>query len=198
MTDSPYATFWSWFLTNEEKLFQFENQEEVVLDETLNALQQINDELVFEIGPAIGGLREFVVSANGAKTAFADVIEIVKSAPELDRWIVVPFRQRKNVFDMEIEIDDTVVTPQDFRFSFDREKGRIDLSIFVEGMDPDAEDTFHLVFLLLDTTIGEYDVEMKIGSIGIYDESEIGNDEVVYPLTKLPHVVDSLSITSVH
>jgi len=142
------------------------------------------------------GQREFVISANGIKSAFSDVIELVKYSPDLDRWQIIPFRQRKDVSDLEIQLDDMILTPNDISFSYQKEKGRINLALYVEDMDDEDEKMYHMVFLLLDNIIGEYDVEMKIGSIDIYSDEDLVEDDQIFPLTKLPHIIDSLSSNS--
>ncbi len=196
MTDQTYKDFWKWFQQQEERLFYYEAYEKELLPLALNELQKINKDLVFEIGPEMEGQREFVVSANGIKSAFSDVIELVKFAPDLDRWHIVPFRQRKDVSELEVQIDDIILTPNDISFSYQKDKGRINLSIYVEDMDDEDEKMYHMVFLILDNIIGEYDVEMKIGSIDIYSDGDLAEDEQLFPLTKLPHIIDSLSSNS--
>jgi len=196
--DERYASFWKWFQDTEKSLFSFEDTADMLLPQILLELQKIHEELVFEVGPKIDGVREFVISANGAKTAFSYVIELAQSSPEFERWDIIPFRQRKDIFDMEIEIGDTVLVPQDIQFSFEKEKERIHLTIYVDGLDIEDEQTYHLVFLLLDNIIGEYDVEMKIGDIDVLDAEDMDEDESVFPLTRLPHVVDSLTPYAVH
>ncbi len=198
MNDQDYIAFWKWFQENEEKLFFYENFEQELLPSALDELQRINKDLVFEIGPEIEGVREFVISANGMKNAFSDVIELVRHAPDFDRWEIIPFRQRKDVFDLEVELEDIILTPNDISFSYEKEKGRVNLTLFVENMDEENEKMYHMVFLLLDNIVGEYDVEMKIGTIDIYSDEEIAEEDEVYPLTKLPHIIDSLNTNSIH
>ncbi|QQS44032.1 hypothetical protein IPM65_00260 [Candidatus Roizmanbacteria bacterium] len=196
MTDQTYKDFWKWFQQQEERLFYYEAYEKELLPQVLNELQKVNKDLVFEIGPEMEGQREFVVSANGMKSAFSDVIELVKYAPDLDRWHIIPFRQRKDVSELEVQLDDLILTPNDISFSYQKEKGRINLSLYVEDMDDEDEKMYHMVFLILDNIIGEYDVEMKIGSIDIYSDGDLAEDEQLFPLTKLPHIIDSLSSNS--
>lgn len=198
MTDQTYKNFWTWFQQEEDKLFFYESYENELLPQTLSELQNINKELVFEIGPEMEGQREFVISANGMKNAFSDVIELVKYAPDLDRWNIIPFRQRKDVSDLEIQLDDIILTPNEISFSYKREKGRVNLTLYVEEMDEEDEKMYHMVFLLLDNIVGEYDVEMKIGSIDICSDEDISEQEEIHPLTKLPHIIDSLSSESIH
>lgn len=198
MTDQLYKDFWKWFQQESDRLFYYEAYETELLPKTLIELQKINKELVFEIGPETEGQREFVISANGTKSAFSEVIELVKFAPDMDQWQIVPFRQRKDVSDLEIQLEDIILTPNDISFSFQKEKERVNLSLYVEGMDDEDEKMYHMVFLLLDNIIGEYDVEMKIGAIDIYSDEHVPESEALYPLTKLPHVIDSLSSGSIH
>lgn len=195
---TTYQSFWDWFTRHEKELFSFEQNEELLLPQTLERIQEVHPDLVFEIGPEIDGIREFTISANGMKKAFSTVIELAEAAPVYDRWDIVPFRQPKDPQDIEVQIDDIVLAPSDLMFSYIRIKDKIDLNVYIEHFSEEDERMYHLVFILLDNVVGEYDVEMKIGSIDLYNMSDAEDPDALLQLSKLPAIIESLSTSSVH
>ncbi len=153
--------------------------------------------MVFEISPEFESKREFIISANGLKEAFASVIELAKSAPEMDRWIITPFRQRKTNLDIEIEIEDILLSPEDIFFTHEHSGHKVNVDLYIAGLDTDDERVFHLVLLLLDNVIGEYDVEMKLEQIDIHPLSEVEDATKIYPLKELPGIIDQYFIQKV-
>ncbi len=185
-----YNSFWKWFLEHEDKFFNYEQYHTDLLEETLEKLKDIQENLVFEIGPEIDGKRELILSANGLKEGFASVIELVKSAPELDRWIVVPFRQKKQNLDIQIQIEDITLSPEDIFFTYNNSAKKLDIDLYIAGIDEEDERIFHVVLILLDSVIGEYDVEMKIEKIDIHPLTEVEDATKLFALKELPGVID--------
>lgn len=185
-----YNSFWKWFLEHEDKFFHYEQYHTDLLEETLEKLKDIQENLVFEIGPEIDGKRDLILSANGLKEGFASVIELSKSAPELDRWIIIPFRQRKGNLDIQIQIEDITLSPEDIFFTYNSSSKKLDIDLYIAGIDEEDERIFHVVLLLLDNVIGEYDVEMKIDKIDIHPLAEIKDATKLYSLKELPGIID--------
>lgn len=185
-----YKSFWKWFLAHEDNFFHYEQYHTDLLEETLEKLKDIHPHLVFEIGPEFDGKRELIISSNGLKEGFPSVIELTKEAPELDRWIVVPFRQRKENLDIQVELEDVVLSPEDIFFTYDDSGKKLDIDLYIAGIDEEDERIFHVVLLLLDTVIGEYDVEMKIEKIDIHPLTEVKDASKLYALKELPTIID--------
>jgi hypothetical protein len=190
---APEEQFWNWFVKNSNRLFYFEKYEDALLYETITQLQKIHTDLVFEIGPEIDGQREFIISANGIKEAFSSVIELVKSAPSFDNWNIITFRQRKKDIDMKIQIDDVTLSPEDIYFDHISSQNKVDLNLFIKDMEEDDERIYHIIFIILDNIVGEYDVEMKLGKIDIFPFSKAKNPEKLLPVKRLPTIIDELS-----
>ncbi len=185
-----YKSFWKWFLERETDFFHYEQQHSDLLDDTIEKLKTIHPDLVFEISPEYDGKREFIISANGLKEAFASVIELTKSAPVMDRWNIIPFRQRKANLDIEIEIEDIILSPEDIFFTYESVGRKINIDLYIAGIDTEDERVFHLVLLLLDNVIGEYDVEMKLEQIDIHPLTDINDATILHPLKDLPELID--------
>jgi hypothetical protein len=62
---SPETVFWRWFQANQEKLFDFERDQERIFDLLLAEMHKVDSDLTFEFGPEKNGKREFVISAGG-------------------------------------------------------------------------------------------------------------------------------------
>ena len=197
-SENKEQSFWDWFSAKSEKLFFFELYQEKLLPETLIEIQKIHPDLVFEIGPEIDGKRDFIISANGLKEAFPAVIELVRSAPQFDSWNIIPFRQRKKDLDMEVEIEEVMLSPDDVVFDYDYDDNKVNLNIYVEDVDSEDSRVYHIIFILLDNIIGEYDVEMKIGRIDIYTLDETKSTSHLHPLQELPRIVDNLGKKTIH
>ena len=78
--ESPDVAFWSWFATNEDRLFYFEKDQEKIFDELNGKLRAIHPSVTFEFGPVKQGKREFVISADGIREAFPFVERTFSSA----------------------------------------------------------------------------------------------------------------------
>lgn len=185
-----YISFWKWFLEREQQFFHYEQQHSNLLEEALTKLKDIHADLVFEIGPEYDGKRELIISANGLKEAFASVIELAHSAPELDHWIVTPFRQRKKDLDIEIQIEDILLSPEDIFFMYESVGRKVNIDLYIAGIDSEDERVFHVVLLLLDNVVGEYDVEMKIEQIDVHPLSDVEEPTKLFALKELPGIID--------
>ena len=97
---SKEQKFWSWFQKNEERLLNFEKEQDATFKELHSQLMQVHQDLVFEFGPVVGGKREFVLSAGGIISVFPAVEKLYSAAPRLDKWTVVMFRPRREPNDV--------------------------------------------------------------------------------------------------
>jgi hypothetical protein len=188
--ESLIKTFWKWFLEHEELFFYYEKYQDKLLPIALDHLQEIQGDLVFEVGPEIEGKRELIISANGMKEGFSSVIEVVKSSPDMERWTVIPFRQRKENLDLQIQMNELVLSPEDIFFSYEMQNGKIDLHLYIAGINPEDEDVYQVVLLILDNVIGEYDVEMKLGDIDIFPLQDVKDPKELLLLKDLPPIID--------
>jgi hypothetical protein len=190
---SKYIKFWKWFRAHEDEIFYFDADREKVFDRLAARMGRVHRNLTFEFSSVCDGRREFVVSAGGITQAFSEVIALVREAPELPRWQIIAFRQRKDMpvihcGGKSLQRDEVFV---DYTLNGDK----IDLTVFVPGLaNGSANDITGLKtigYLLLDATIGEYDVETKIAGIEFVDSSSFPEKRRMR-LLQLPAVIDSL------
>jgi hypothetical protein len=181
--------FWNWFLQHEAELFDFEADRERIFDQLAAALQRVDPNLTFEFGPR-QARREFVISAGGIKSAFPVVSALAGAVPPLERWRVTAFRPRRTP-DSTVEFRGKRVDPKDVQFSL-LDNGKIaGVYLFIPGFRDDDAELKQIGYLLLDETLGEYDVEARLGLIKMLP-SETRIDGERYPLSELPARFDQL------
>ncbi len=190
---SKIKKFWKWFTENEERLYNFQNNQMRIFNETAKQLNKINRYLVFEFGVKEGGKREFVISANGMKEAFPAVEALYYSAPKLERWDFIKYRPRRDDI-IDIQIADVKVKAGEvyFRLFPNYETHKIDIVLYLPVYSGEHKQIYeNIALLFLDEALGEYDVETKIGYIEI-DDRNAEDFKEAQPLKKLPQVFDEL------
>lgn len=162
---SAEAAFWEWFLQNDEAIWNFESAREVVFADLLKELHGVHPDLTFEIGPEQNGVREFVVSAGGLKSAFPAVERLVAEAPPLGRWKLIKFRPRRSEIGT-IEIGDIIIDPKAVMFTIEPDGTKFGITLFLGKLhDFDKDIHTQIGFLVLDETLGEYDVETQVATL---------------------------------
>lgn len=173
--DSKEATFWRWFQANETRLFDFEKDQERVFDELQMQLHRIQPDLTFEFGPKQEGKREFVISANGIKEAFPAVVGLANAAPPLPRWKITKFRPRRG-FQSPVTLNGLRISPEQLTFTIEPDGDKAGITLFIEGYTAGEHEKYAgVVYLMLDETLGEYDVETKVGFIELKSNAAASN-----------------------
>jgi len=182
--------FWKWFKKNQEMLFNCDSALEAVFDKLRPQIKKINQDLTFEFGPIRDGKREFIISANGIRKAFRSVISLAESAPELKRFTVVTFRQRKDI-NFVLTYKGATVSFNDVLFSIESDEHAVNISLYIRGNREDVEEIYvGIGFLVLDSILGEFDVITKVNSVSFLPyEAECGLEK--YPIDQLPSMFDS-------
>ena len=185
-----YAQFWSWFLANENRLYEFEADQEELFDDLASRLNAVDSNLTFEFGPPEDGVREFVISAAGIKDAFPEVEALHAAAPSLERWRVTKFRPRRSPIN-DIEIGGKTIRARDVRYCLFKDGDKLGIILMIDGYNEAQEFLFkNFAYLFLDEAIGEFDVETKMGFI-IVESHESKYFERSSPITELAAHFDS-------
>lgn len=179
--------FWNWFKKNSTAYYNFERNQDFLFNALKSELNKIHPDLVFEFSPILqDSKREFVISADGIKSVFPIVKDLVEKAPQFDKWHIVAFRQpRKEI--TQITYDNLNVNFDDVFFRFGKDNGQIALELNIRGFY-EAPEWTGATFILLDNILGEYYTEMSLSRI----EKKLLNEQEVkdlYPITDLPKVV---------
>ena len=187
--ESAEARFWRWFVKDEARLFDFEKDQERIFNELQTEMHRVNPDLTFEFGPKTDGKREFVISADGISASFPAVIALADAAPSLPRWKVTKFRPRRG-FQSRVRLNGVQVGPEQVQFTIEPDGPKAGITLFLEGYDPkDREKYMGVLFLLLDESLGEYDVETKMGFIEV-KASSTPSKLVKHPFSTLTEVFD--------
>jgi hypothetical protein len=187
--ESKEAIFWHWFQANEARLFDFEKDREKIFDELRNQLHRVRPELTFEFGPQHDGKREFVISADGIKDAFPAVTALADAAPSLSRWKITRFRPRRG-FQSPITLNGFRLAPDQVRFTIGPDGEKAGLTLFIDDYNAAEREKFaSAVYLMLDQTLGEYDVETKVGFIEL-EAASTRSASVKQPFSSLAESFD--------
>ncbi len=193
--------FWIWFQENEKKIFYFETNQDQVFDEIRTNLHKVNPNLTFEISRVLpSGKREFVISADGIKSAFPAVEFLYKQAPILERWAWVKFRPRMSIKDVGIEMDGKKISTKDVNYLLLKgdDKNKVGIMMFFDGYNEESKNTLKQIgFILLDTALGEYAVETQVDFVEFQSkESELFSKSL--PLEELQAHFDEYFERKVH
>jgi hypothetical protein len=181
--------FWHWFVEHESELLNFEVDQERIFDQLASQLRKIDENLVFEFGPK-GARREFIVSADGIKSAFPAVIALVNAVPKLDRWQVIAFRPRRTPPN-GVVIGDKQIDPENVEFTLLDNGTTAGIQLFIPGLQKEKAVWKQLGYLLLDEALGEYDVEARLGPIEML-ATDAQTEWERRPLAELPSAFDQM------
>lgn len=204
-TKAPLAkraeVFWQWFAKNESTLSNYASDSksaERAISLVAKELNKVHP-LAFEFGGGSGDKLDFTISADGMKKDFPTVAALCKAAPQLPRWNIVAFRQRKEESGGVIHTHGVSVNIDECAFSAERtEEGMVDLVLYMKGLTQDTYEAYGSAgFLILDSMLGEFDVTTKVGAI----EFEVLTDETMRekkltPLRELRRIFDGMQTTS--
>ena len=188
---SKEKRFWKWFEKNEDRLFHFEDDQELVFSKLGERLSAVHQDLVFEFGPLLdNGKRDFVVSADGLQRAFPAVESLVGAAPRLERWNWIEFRQRGKP---HVEISYRGVSVDFAKTSCELISlgDHVDFVIYYEEYDSDQSDIYEeLGYLIVDHLLGEFDTVAKVAEVRSAPASE-ADPSWNRPLEDLPARFDT-------
>jgi hypothetical protein len=186
--DTKEQAFWSWFEKNQEELFHFEKNQDVVFDRLTKALKKVNQDLTFEFGPVDHDKREFVISAGGIQTAFPSVEALWASAPKLPKWTFLKFRQRRSPIN-DLEYGGHKVKAKDVHYVLfkDEDPKKVGIMVFLDGYTEEKKDSVwgQVGYLFLDEALGEYDVETHVGAI-VFSNRQSEHFKKARPISELP------------
>jgi len=162
---NPYERFWKWFEDNVDSLAAVKSGNDPILQKINHELNKVHPNLCFEMGLGDNDQLEFIVSANGIKSVFPTVEQLVACAPTLPNWKIIAFRQPKGSVP-GIRYENFLLKAEDVWFSYKRRMDKIDLTIYIRDLAPgNKEQAIGASFILLDNALGEYLVATGIGFI---------------------------------
>ncbi len=182
---TPEEEFWSWFSENEERLYEFEQDQDKVFGDLAEEMKKVDPDLVFEFSLVLNeGKREFVISAGGIQSAFSSAEKLHAAAPDLERWMWVKFRPRRSPL-MKVNIGDATIDPDEVHYLMAEDGDKVGLVLFFEDYNEPNENLFSIVaYSLLDQALGEYAVETQVGFIE-FEGRDCEHFSQAFPLKEL-------------
>lgn len=188
---SSEAAFWSWFVANEPMLHNFLDDVENVVDALAAAIDRVDSDLAFDLGPLADGRRELVVTANGVESAFPAVLRLVAAAPPLPRWTVTAFRPRRDLDGDFFLHCGCRLAIADVRFTAEPVGGRLRVKVLIPGYRPTPLAEFEdMAEFLVSMAVGEFDMQTRLAGVSA------GPPRPGAPgrrLAELPALVDALT-----
>jgi hypothetical protein len=177
---NPKVEFWKWFVANSDRLLSAPVGPGPEFHELAKRLRKVDPELTFELGGAPDQPRQLVISADGLRSAFQSVEELVDMAPNVPGWRIVRFKPREPTYaDLSISMNGIEVGPKQIRYvlleGWDRSGREFQLGVdlFIDGcVSEDQEEFVAAAFILLDGALGEYDVAMRMGRMRVFPGSQ--------------------------
>ena len=194
------ARFWLWFKKNEGRLFDHGDCTGHLMDELHKQLRLVHQNLVWEMSRVHTGKRDFIISADGILEAFSAVEALADAAPPLNRWNIIRFRPREPDYHVgTLRMGDVVVNAEGIECALCQAVSKngsrkLGVEVFIPGCPSKNDPPFRRVaYVLLDHALGEYDVECKVGYIGIFPFEQppsVGGDRI--PFSRLRDEFDRL------
>lgn len=185
--------FWAWFQDNTAYLETFAEDTAEVVATLGKRVDAVSTDLAFEMGQADDGVYEFIVSADGIRAVFPEVVALTKAAPAIPGWRIIAFRPRKpDGLKNLVRFQGTELGAAALWYRADPQDDKLDLTLCVEGQDSEgAHALLGQIFLLLDASLGEYDVATRIGAIEFADWPTEPAAAGLSPVSELAQDVDA-------
>lgn len=203
--DKHPEIFWNWFVANSERLTMLNDLDQPERQQLLDQMQQqLNaycDGLSFEMGDQTAQGRTLTFSADGDFDLFRYVVELTDSAPDVDWWEFIPFRQPKGKGLKVIFENHRFETAKMAFLQLENEEEpdiiglRIALPDITADIDPDQatpdqEDLLIGVYTTVEALIGEFDCTTLIGYIELCPMPTEPFKAGFRPLDDLPEFVE--------
>ncbi|MBR3724432.1 MAG: hypothetical protein IKN11_03440 [Bacteroidales bacterium] len=203
--DKHPEIFWNWFVANSERLTMLNDLDQPERQQLLDQMQQqLNaycDGLSFEMGDQTAQGRTLTFSADGDFDLFRYVVELTDSAPDVDWWEFIPFRQPKGKGFKVIFEKHRFETAKMAFLQLENEEEpdiiglRIALPDITSDIDPDQatpdqEDLLIGVYTTVEALIGEFDCTTLIGYIELCPMPDEPFKAGFRPLDDLPEFVE--------
>jgi len=162
---SPEEQFWKWFESNSDSLMNLKRNHNKIIERLRSELSKVGESLTFEISSIEPHGRDFIISADGMPEYFPTVIRLAGTAPPMPGWRIIAFRQPKGTH-FTLEFGGYKLSPDELWFTVKPNAHLLDVTFYVRGLARrNKESAMGATFIALDTALGEFDVETKIGRI---------------------------------
>lgn len=195
--------FWNWFSANSEQLTMLDDLAQEargqLLDDMQRQLEQYCEGLSYEIGEPTPAGRTVTFSAEGDFGLFSHVVNLVESAPDIDWWEFVAFKQPRGK-DLKVRFDKYLFETAKMWFlqlECEEEPDVTGLRIALPGLTADYrpdldtdEDRQVGVYVTIEALLGEFDCTTLIGYIELCPVPDKPADAGFQPLDDLPDFIE--------
>ena len=184
-------SFWAWFSSIENTLFQMNEEREELFFEIKSHLEEMSPYLTFEIGPNREGKRDFVLSVGGVEDAMSWVSQLMNFAPRFEKWNLIPYRPRRKI-DFGVEFNGITILPNQIHFHYEKQPdGTLELDLYLNGLEDYSQELREeMVDLVVENLLGEFDKHFRVKEQRVHFGPSLSPH--LLPILELPGVVDSL------
>lgn len=188
---SKEEKFWNWVSKNKTELENFINSDQedyTIYNQLTKEMKKYNSVLFPEMTLTENDEVVLIITPDGMSEGVLPTEKLYDSKPKLDNWIIKKFRQATdeiglNYDGIEYPSSDIEIIPE-----IDKERGKINIKLFIRNMNSDVKKYQALSFLYLDHILGEYNTITKVGYIDFYhleNEKSVENGISILELRKL-------------
>ncbi|APX99745.1 hypothetical protein BWR22_05285 [Lacinutrix venerupis] len=169
---SKEEKFWNWVSKNKVELENFINSDQedyTIYNQLTREMKKYNSVLFPEMTLTEKDEVVLIITPDGMPEGVLPTEKLYDSKPKLDNWIIKKFRHATdeiglNYDGIEYPSSDIEIIPE-----LDKERGKINIKVFIKNMNSDVNRHQALSFLYLDHILGEYNTITKIGYIDFYN-----------------------------
>ena len=188
---SKEEKFWNWVTRNKIELEDFissDQEDYTIYNQLTKEMKRYNSVLFPEMTVSENDEVVMIITPDGMPEGVLPTEKLYDSRPDLNNWIIKKFRQSTdeiglNYDGIEYPSSDIEVIPE-----LDKERGKINIKVFIRNMNFDTNKHQTLSFLYLDHILGEYNTITKVGYIDFYHlekDKSVENGISILELRKL-------------
>ncbi len=187
------TTFWQWFVDNEERFRDYEDQDSEkthdFLDELIHELKPFNPWLKALAGGDGHGKYELIITADGDIALFPKVEQLIAVAPDIDGWKLTAHKPPLGFDQIRIDMYDkefSAETVQFYPLINPEYPDEVNIVLTHPGYKEDEDEQFQTAGMIyLENGLGELNTAVQIDKYVVGElPSETDGMEII-PITKL-------------
>lgn len=188
------SDFWE-YITDHETNISSDPNIALMFNEIEFELNKVHSDLVFEFSSEAIQPRHFVISADGVKSHFPAVEELVSAAPRFQNLEIIAFRQPvKGPLPRVLQMDDVNLRAEDLSFIYFADRNRFDLVLIHDDFATTRrEPAIAISFLFLDAAVGEFRVASEVGAIDFVPQASVPETYERLPIEMFRDELDKFS-----
>lgn len=183
--------FWKWFIDNKSKIEKFidsDHSDYSIYNKLTEQVKKYHELLAPELTKTGDDKYVLIITPDGLKDGVEPTKKLVDSNPGVSNWVVKKFRQPSDDIQLNLHGIDYPVSDIEILAEIVQEEDKVDIHMFIKGMNSDEKKYQHLAFLYLDHILGEFNSIMKVRYIDFHhldDEKTVKDSISLIELRKL-------------